>query len=164
MVLSATVTKPAEEFTRVNGNGAGVGAPVQSAPRAPLTTCLKCGGQPLMKGYFDEPQCMICGWVDYHAVPDTTIRAKKSVVNSATRLVLRYVGDFSNLSSTLTQVQIVRLRNRAVYSVTCPFCTKTMERSSLSGKRPDVREERYKCIDGHKVSLIPKRNGALGWK
>jgi hypothetical protein len=38
-----------------------------------------------------------------------------------------------------------------------------MDRSSLSKRRPYVREYRYKCEGGHRVSLVPKTNGALGW-
>ena len=30
--------------------------------------------------------------------------------------------------------------------------------------RREVREERYKCMDGHRVSLTPKTDGGLGWK
>ena len=86
------------------------------------------------------------------------------MISSGTRYVLRYVGDFPSLSETLTHVQLRRLRNRVVYSVTCPFCQGEMEQSSLSGKRREMREERYRCTDGHRVSLTPTPNGALGWK
>ncbi len=85
-------------------------------------------------------------------------------MSAGTRSVLRYVGEFPTLSETLTQVKLVRLRNRVVYGVTCPFCGQAMTQSSLSGKRREAREERYKCSDGHRVSLTPGRNGALGWK
>jgi hypothetical protein len=68
------------------------------------------------------------------------------------------------LADTLTYVQLKRVKNRVVYGVRCPFCSGSMEQSALSGKRKEVREERYKCEDGHRVSLTPARNGALGWK
>ena len=86
------------------------------------------------------------------------------MVSAATHFVLRYVGDFPALSETLTHVRLVRVRNRVVYDVTCPFCGKAMVQSSLSGKRREVREERYKCEEGHRVSLTPGKNGHLGWK
>ena len=81
-----------------------------------------------------------------------------------TRYILRYVGEFPSLVETLTYVQLRRLRNRAVYVPTCPFCGGGMEQSSLSGKRREVREERFSCELGHRVSLMPDRNGDLGWK
>jgi hypothetical protein len=114
-------------------------------------------------GYY-EPECLTCGYADYSYTLDLPATRKKNVINSATRFVLRYVGNFPILSQTVAYVKLVRVRNRAVYAVACPFCSKEMERSSLSGKRPDVREERYRCTDGHRVSLIPRKSGAMGWK
>ena len=61
-------------------------------------------------------------------------------------------------------MQLRRIRNRVVYAVTCPFCQSEMDQSSLSGKRREIREERYKCIQGHRVSLIPRKSGSMGWK
>jgi len=139
----------------------------RSEPRgvAPPTTyslCRRCDTR-LMRGY-DEPQCPSCGYVDYsHALEEAPDKAK-CVISSATLHVLRYVGDFPSLSETLALVKLIRVRNRVVYAVNCPFCERAMDQSSLSGKRPDVREQRYKCMDGHRVSLVPSKNGALGWK
>ena len=67
-------------------------------------------------------------------------------------------------SETLIHARLQRVRNRVIYDVTCPFCEARMERSSLSGKRRDLREERYRCPKEHRVSLIPKRGGGMGWK
>ena len=78
--------------------------------------------------------------------------------------VLRYAGDYPPLSDTLTHVSLMRSQNRVAYEVKCPFCDKVMGRSSLSKRRPYVREYRYKCVGGHRVSLVPKTNGALGWR
>ena len=88
----------------------------------------------------------------------------KSILSTGTRYVLRYVGDSKSLSETLTYVKLERLRNRVVFGVKCPFCEKRMDQSSLSGKRREVREERYKCESGHRVSLLPKKDGSMGWK
>ena len=63
-----------------------------------------------------------------------------------------------------SHVQLRRQRNKVVYGVTCPFCGSEMEQSSLSGKRREIREERYRCPLGHRISLIPKRDGNMGWK
>jgi lysyl-tRNA synthetase class I len=69
------------------------------------------------------------------------------------------------LANTLIYVRLIRVRNRVVYAVNCPFCEKAMDQSSLSGTRHEPRELRYKCMDGHRVSLVPTRNGAsMGWK
>ena len=80
--------------------------------------------------------------------------------------MFRYMGDAPKLAETLAYVQLRRLRNRIVFGVTCPFCATDveMEQSSLSGKRKEIREERYRCPDGHRVSLIPRKDGSMGWK
>ena len=124
--------------------------------------CARCGTRMLM-GY-DEPQCLNCGYADYSRTNTTTPQESKSIVSTATRFVLRYVGDFPSLGDTLMHVRLERLRNRVVYAVTCPFCENIMDESSLSGKRPEVREQRHKCIEGHRVSLVPGKNGMMGWR
>jgi len=123
-------------------------------------SCPRCSTR-LRIGYF-EPECLRCGYVDYTYRPRTT--ARKSLISSGTRYVLRYVGDFSGLADTLTHIRLKRVRNRVDYGVDCPFCGSSMDQTSLSGKRREVREERYKCGAGHRVSLTPGRNGGLGWK
>lgn len=117
----------------------------------------------LVKG-FNEPECLQCGYVDYGYVDRSRSARPTNLVSAGTRYVLRYVGDSQGLMETLAYVQAVRLRNRAVYEVECPFCSCTMEQSSLSGKRRDIREERFKCEQGHRVSLTPGKNHSLGWK
>jgi len=138
-------------------------APWQPEPPPRLTQCPRCSGR-LYSGYDDEHKCVQCGFADYSRTPVGLGRPATNIVSSATRFVLRYVGDFTTLSETLAQARVVRLRNRAVYALRCPFCDEEMERSSLSGKRPDIREERFKCEEGHRVSLIPTKSGNLGWK
>ncbi len=134
------------------------------APVAPPTqlVCPRCSTQLTIN--YNEPECLQCGYVDYHYTPPEAAKKPRSLVSAGTKYVVRYVGEFSSLAETLTYVQLKRLRHRAVYGVTCPFCGREMEQSSLSGKRREVREERYKCQDGHRVSLTPGRNGSLGWK
>ena len=133
-----------------------------TAEARPLLICPRCDSR--LRFNYDEPICLQCGYVNYeYAAPDQ-IRRQTNLMSAGTRSVLRYVGEFSTLSETLTHVKLVRLRNRVVYGVRCPFCGQAMAQSSLSGKRREAREERYKCSDGHRVSLTPGRNGALGWK
>ena len=128
----------------------------------PLLICPRCDSR--LRFNYDEPICLQCGYVNYAYTAPDQIRRKTNLMSAGTRSVLRYVGEASTLSDTLTHVKLVRLRNRVVYGVRCPFCRQAMSQSSLSGKRREAREERYKCSDGHRVSLTPGRNGALGWK
>ena len=123
-------------------------------------TCPRCKSR-LSINYY-EPECMLCGYVDYSHPPKSSTNG--SILSSGTRYVLRYVGQFSSLADTLTYVKLERVRNRVVYGVRCPFCTRPMSQTSLSGKRREIREERYKCAEGHRVSLAPGKNGSLGWK
>ena len=146
--------------TNGHANGATNGTNKDTAAIGRRKTCPRCSAH-LQLSYY-EPECLQCGYVDYTYSP--TNGAKKSLISSGTRYVLRYVGEFSALSKTVTHIKLHRVRNRVEYWVNCPFCDNSMEQTSLSGKRREVREERYKCTEGHRVSLTPVRNGGLGWK
>lgn len=127
-----------------------------------MVQCPRCSDI-LVKG-FEEPECLRCGYVDYgHLERSRSVRSE-NLVSSGSTYVLRYVGDSPGLQHTLTYVKAVRLGNRAVYAVTCPFCSVRMEQSYFSGKRRNVNEERFKCLQGHMVSLTPGRDRSLGWK
>lgn len=138
---------------------------VIDAPSPATTTrhlvCPRCDAR--LQINYDEPQCLQCGYVDYGYTPPNAHKTM-NMMSTATRFVVRYIGDFPQLADTLTHVRLVRFRNRAIYQVTCPFCDDDMEQSSLSGKRREVREERYKCADGHRISLLPGKKNDLGWK
>ena len=125
--------------------------------------CPRCEAS-LVSNYY-EPQCLQCGYVDYTYTQPTRI-GRKNLMSAATKYVFRYVGDAPKLTETLAHVQLQRLRNRVVFGVTCPLCVEDveMEQTSLSGKRKEIREERYRCPDGHRVSLIPRKDGSMGWK
>jgi Zn ribbon nucleic-acid-binding protein len=123
-------------------------------------TCRRCNAR-MFVGYY-EPECLQCGWVDYTSQQEVT--TTNNILSSATKFILRYVGDSNSLSETLTHVKVVRLRNRAVYGVTCPFCDSNMEQTSLSGKLRELREQRYECETGHRVALCHSKKGELGWK
>ena len=150
---SGTVTRSTVELVR---------DPIPRAVSGDGTHCPRCETH-LSVGY-DESVCMVCGYVNHDYVPPSVLNRKQSMISSGTRFVLRYVGDSPTLAEILTHVKLKRLRNRIVYGVTCPFCRGDMEQSSLSGKRREVREERYRCTQGHRVSLTPTKSGALGWK
>ena len=136
--------------------------PGREHKQIPKYLCPRCQTK-LIIGY-DEPECSTCGYVDYEYEPPAN-HNNKSILSSATKFILRYIGDFENLSNTTANVKVIRIKNRVVYSVECPFCLNTMEQSSLSGKRAEIREQRYKCEKGHRVSLLPnKKHKGLGWK
>ena len=124
------------------------------------STCRRCKAR-MFVGYY-EPECLQCGWVDYNY--EQQVETTDSILSSATKFILRYVGDSNTLSETLTYIKVVRLRNRAVYGVTCPFCNSIMEQTSLSGKLRELREQRYECGTGHRLALCHTKKGELGWK
>ena len=153
-----TGTRPAVElvgdhFTDVDRRP----VPVQN----PTPACKRCGTRMVMS--YDEPECLVCGYVEYSYTREFS-GDRENLLSTATRYVLRYVGDFPALTETLAHVKLIRIRNRVGFAVNCPFCEQIMEESSLSGKRPEVREQRYKCTDGHRVSLIPNNSGMMGWR
>ena len=131
-----------------------------TTPAVRRSTCPRCSAR-LFVGYY-EPECIQCGWVDYSYEQEVT--PTDSILSSATKFILRYVGDSQSLSETLTHIKVVRLRNRAVYGVLCPFCNSNMEQTSLSGKLRELREQRYECETGHRVALCHTKKGELGWK
>ena len=155
-IAKPTVTQE-HDVSRDSPRGASNGASTGSR-----TVCPRCNA-PLWINY-DELECLHCGYVDYQYTPPSNGNGRKSIISTATHYVIRYVGEFSTLSDTLAHVRVQRVRNFVVYGVECPFCGKQMIQSSLSGNRRGVRECRYKCDEGHRVSLTPDKNGSLGWK
>lgn len=139
-------------------------SPTAEGPAAPLNRCPRCSGR-LTMGY-DEPECIWCGFQDYGYTPEVSAVRQHSILSSATRSVVRYVGDSPALAELTTEARAVRMGNRLVHQVECPFCEdrKLMVPASLSGRRREVREERFKCVESHRLSLTPARNGALAWK
>ena len=136
-------------------------APTTTIKPRPQQSCPRCEAALTINYY--EPECLQCGYADYTYTPPTRI-GKKSLMSAGTRYVFRYIGDAPRLTETLAHVHLQRIRNRIVYGVTCPFCDSSMDQSSLSGKRREIREERYRCPEGHRVSLIPRKDGSMGWK
>ena len=59
---------------------------------------------------------------------------------------------------------VIRIKNRVTFDLNCPFCGVRMEQASMSGHRKEIKEERFKCPTGHRVSLIPSDEGVVGWK
>ena len=124
--------------------------------------CPRCTTQLVLS--YDEPECLNCGYADYAYTEEFPNRDRENLLSSATCYVFRYIGESENLMETLTKVKVVRIINRVGFDVNCPFCERIMEESSLSGKRSEARERRFKCDEGHRVSLIPGRSGMDGWR
>lgn len=161
MVIAATqpeISVSTQEHPKITAQAT---ATVQPATGSD-TACARCGARIVM-GY-DEPECITCGWVDYSYTKIKTTPNGPNLISTATKYVLRYCGDFPKLAETLTYAKVVRIRNRVGYDVNCPFCNEIMEQSSLSGKRPDAREQRFRCTEGHRVSLVPTKRGMIGWR
>lgn len=125
--------------------------------------CPRCQGR--LYNQYGCYTCAMCGYEDPRHVPSSNgHKSGVNIVSAGTIYVLRYMGESVSLSNKLITLKVVRVRTRVGYLIKCPFCTGQMEQSSLSGKRRENREERYKCLEGHRVSLLPSRNGAWGWK
>ena len=137
-------------------------ATIQSAPqvgtRPPAGLCGRCGSRMLM-GY-DEPQGLRCGNTDYSNTREFS-RNRENPLSRATWRIFRYDGDSPTFSETLVNAQVVRRGNRVRYDFQCPFCSQGMEEVSLSGKRPEGKEERFRCGYNHRVSLIPGKAGEI---
>ena len=142
-------------------------AQTQAQPQAITSThsrmvCPRCEA-PLWISY-EEPECLQCGYVDYRYTAPDTGASEKSIMSSATRYIIRYVGTFPGLIDLTAHVHVERVRNFVVPGVECPFCNKQMIRSSVSGNHEGVREGHYRCDEGHRVSLTPDKEGGFGWK
>ena len=124
--------------------------------------CPKCSSI-IVKSYY-EPQCLQCGYVDYSTPLKKIASPGNTVVGSATRYMVRYKGHSENFKEKLAHVKVVREKNRIIFNVDCPFCETSMEQTSLSGKRKDLREERFKCNQGHRVSLLPSKKSGITWR
>ena len=127
--------------------------------------CPRCSG--VVIANYEEPSCLQCGYVDYHSPQQSESngnRSSKGVFSGSTKFVLRYVGDSPALNQQLAIVNLLRVRNTLTYGVACPFCEKPMTQSSLSGQRREIKEKRFRCDEGHRVSLVPGSEGYSGWR
>ena len=124
--------------------------------------CPRCEAR--LRITYEEPECLQCGYVDYRYTAQAVGAGKKSIMSSATRYVIPYVGTFSALTDLTAHVHVERVRNFVVHGVKCPYCKKQMIRSSVSGNREGVQKGRYRCDEGHRVSVIPNKDDGLGWK
>ena len=124
-------------------------------------TCPRCAAYLWFS--YDEPHCLLCGFVDYRNGSAYSRKRAKSMAGTGSRSVVRYVGSSRSLAKKLIYVQLQRLRNHTVYAVDCPFCDTPMTQSSMSRKRKKPREVRYRCEAGHRISLTSVEDDNLGW-
>jgi Zn ribbon nucleic-acid-binding protein len=135
----------------------------EKTPKVNKVYCPKCTARLTVN--YDESECLNCGYVDHQYIG--LVKKSKnthSVIGTGTRFIIRYIGDFETLHDTVTHVKVYRVRNRVTYGVRCPFCGDSMNQSSLSGRKKEIREERYKCVSGHRISLAPNGKGDIGWR
>ena len=151
-LVMPTVTRENETFAQ---------APAQQEANTRME-CPRCEA-PLRITY-EEPECLQCGYVDYRYTAPAAGAGKKSLISSATRYVIRYIGTFPALTDLSAHVHVEQVRNFVLHGVKCPFCNKQMIRSSVKGNRDGVRKGFYRCDEGHRVSLITDKDGSLGWK
>lgn len=142
----------------------------------PLTGCPKCGGPLYAEYYTKESSCILCGFVDYTTVimeepafPKASPSA--NLMTKATIQIWRYKGDAPSLKDVTVTTRIAKAaitakghRSVRVNVIpTCPFdCGLDMEQASLSGKRKNVQEVRYRCASNHRVSLVTKTEFDFG--
>ncbi len=134
----------------------------ENVPARHKGSCPRCGARLWMS--YEEPECVQCGYVDYSYDARAASDRKKGVISTGTEFVVRYVGDFASMANMVLRVKLMRNGNRLVYGMRCPFCGDAMRLSSLGVKRWELREERYKCGQGHRLLLSPDKDGSLGWK
>ena len=74
--------------------------------RQPGSTCPKCNNS-MRRSYDDqEPECWMCGHVDYSFVP--RLMRTKSILGTGTKYLVRYIGGFPKMKERLVEVQAVR--------------------------------------------------------
>ena len=94
----------------------------------------------------------------------------KSILQTATEYFIRYNGTYDYLKDTTVHVKTIRIGNpngsgRLENRPTCPFCEESMQSLSLSGKRKDKVETRFKCVSDHRISLfMGSTRSEMGWR
>lgn len=132
------------------------------------TQCPRCNNR-LQQDFPDmEPECVACGYVDYTFIPKVSVG--KSILQTATEYFIRYNGTYDYLKDTTVHVKTIRIGNpngsgRLENRPTCPFCEESMQSLSLSGKRKNKVETRFKCVSDHRISLfMGSTRSEMGWR
>ncbi len=89
--------------------------------REPANTCPKCSNT-MRNAYADqEPECWMCGYVDYSFVP--RVERTKSILATGTKYLVRYIGGFPKMKERLVEIQAVRGTGVAKirHNTTCPL-------------------------------------------
>ena len=81
----------------------------------------------------------------------------------STQHVIQYGGGLRALTETSIYGKVARRGNSAGFDIPCPFCSQATEEVSLSGKRREGKERRFKCADGHGVLVRESSNGMYVW-
>lgn len=126
--------------------------------------CPRCGGR-LYLNQHREPNCFLCGFVDYKYA--NTRHKRRDDAFSGTDYALRYIGDFPAWQDVVCRFRLTRRATRTGpldMIVSCPDCGADMKQSSLSGKRKDIQEGRFVCPKGFRVSIASGKDGVKGWR
>lgn len=146
----------------------------------PLAKCPRCHARLFTCRELLESNCFYCGFADYSApiLPPGEIKGgfrslarvffirykKKEVTKWGYQESVFNKGFPLRLRMTTKALETGKVGNtdssKIILIPTCPFdgCGDEMAASSLSGKRRDRREERYKCPAGHRISLFIYNN------
>lgn len=150
---------PELEFKKIYPRVIGEDSPVVADER---TSCPRCRA-PLWTTAYGEPECLLCGYVNYHYAP--TNGKIISLLSTATTFVVRYVGDVPALAEMLTQMRYYRVKNSIRYAVKCPWCHEAMQLLPPAGERKDRTKTRHECSLRHRVTLSsPESALGLGWE
>lgn len=151
-------THPAFEFRKVYPRVIGEDSPVVVEEH---TSCPRCRA-PLWVTAYGEPECMLCGYVNYHYVVPTN--GAVSLLSTATIFVVRYIGDVPALADIQTQMKCHRVKNSLRYAVNCPWCHETMRLLPPAGERKDRSKTRHECSLRHRITFRSPDSGlGLGW-
>lgn len=150
---------PEVEFRKVYPRVIGEDSPVVVEEH---TFCPRCFTL-LWTTAYGEPECLLCGYVNYRYVSPTN--GKVSLLSTATTFVVRYVGDVPALADMLTQVKCHRVKNSLRYAVNCPWCHETMQLLVAAGKKKDRSMSRHECSLRHRINFRPIESAlGLGWE
>ena len=155
------------------------------------STCPRCESG--MRMGHHEPECIVCGFVDYEYVPPKRVREIARINEPSTASVFagtnhraRYVGDAEAITDLLAIINVRKTVKsggrkghmvggkfipvtKIVDVVSCPFCFERMAPTGSLNNRAkqrigDAKAQRFACSQGHLITLLTDKNSNWGWK
>ena len=136
--------------------------------RVTTNTCSHCGTANTIIKAYDEPYCLLCGWVDYETAPEADEdrrRATQGRLLAPRGYSVAYTGDIPKLRKVA--VTVVLRPGVAYPSPVCPWDAERMipagHTYSRHGQR--VKGSWFGCVSyGHRILLSRNHLGdATGW-